>query len=131
MQYAHRAKATITGEFGKYSPACLHADNMLDADSSVGLTSGYGGDTYDAVWVQDPDVGVVIECNKVCLLLRHSTGCEVLGQHCVTHSCCHLQLTANQRMSGLCLMHLYLCNCSLSKTVCSALRQLKRQTVQI
>ncbi|CAK0785312.1 hypothetical protein CVIRNUC_008519 [Coccomyxa viridis] len=40
------------------------ADNMLDADSAVGLTSGYGGDTYDAAWVQDPDVGVVIECNK-------------------------------------------------------------------
>ena len=59
------------------APACLHADNVLDADSSVGLTSGYGGDTYDAAWVQDPDVGTVIECNKVCLLLRRCTHDEV------------------------------------------------------
>ena len=77
MQYAHCAKAIFTGECSKYSPVCLHADNTLDADSSVGLTSGYGGDTYDAAWVQDPDVGVVIECNKVCLLLRSCTSCEV------------------------------------------------------
>ena len=68
---------SLRGKIGIYIPVCLHADNMLDADSSVGLTSGYGGDTYDAAWVQDPDVGVVIECNKVCLLLRRCTRCEV------------------------------------------------------
>ena len=62
-------QATIKGRLAMLSSACLHADNMLDADSSVGLTSGYGGNSYDAAWVQDPDVGFVIECNKVGLPL--------------------------------------------------------------
>ena len=63
------------------SSACLHADNVLDADSSVGLTSGYGGNSYDAAWVQDPDVGLVIECNKVCL--PQSPPCTSCESRCV------------------------------------------------
>ena len=71
------ASLSLRGNIGINSPVCLHADNTLDADSSVGLTSGYGGDTYDAAWVQDPDVGVVIECNKVCIPLKRRTSFAV------------------------------------------------------
>lgn len=44
--------------------ACC-ADNTLKADSTVGLTSGYGGEAVNISWAHDPDVGVVVECNKV------------------------------------------------------------------
>lgn len=51
------------------------ADNNLGADDTIALTSGYGGTGYNATWVQDPDVGVVVECTKVpshpCMQISH------------------------------------------------------------
>ena len=108
--HAQGAQALCRGKNEMLSPACLHADNILDADSSVGLTSGYGGDSYDAAWVHDPDVGVVIECNKVSLWFTCCTSC---GMPCT--ALCNLlilpasadcQLRYSKRVL-LCLMHLY------------------------
>lgn len=52
-----------TAEVYRWEHVC--ADNLLDADPTVGLTSGYGGHAFNAEWEQDIDVGVVIACNKV------------------------------------------------------------------
>jgi len=62
------------------SKAWTCADNTLDADPDIGLTSGYGGKAYNTVWTQDPDVGVVVECSKVLLTSLHcsSLTCPVL-----------------------------------------------------
>ena len=55
----------------------MAADHNLSADPTIALTSGYGGTGYNTQWVQDPDVGVVVECTKVppillhCILLWH------------------------------------------------------------
>lgn len=52
-----------TGEIYRWE--YLRADNLLDADPTVGLTSGYGGRAFNAEWEQDIDVGIVFACNKV------------------------------------------------------------------
>ena len=41
------------------------ADNNLSADATIALTSGYGGKGFNTQWVEDNDVGVVVECTKV------------------------------------------------------------------
>ena len=49
---------------------CGTADNNLGADATIALTSGYGGTGHNTQWVQDPDVGIVVECSKVLILLH-------------------------------------------------------------
>lgn len=43
----------------------------MNADATIALTSGYEGRGINTAWVQDPDVGVVVECTKVTLMLLH------------------------------------------------------------
>ena len=49
----------------------MAADQTLSADATIALTSGYSGKDFNTQWVQDPDVGVVVECTKVPLILLH------------------------------------------------------------
>ena len=53
------------------------ADNNLSADATIALTSGYGGRGYNTTWMQDPDVGIVVECAKVTSLPCTQFSCDV------------------------------------------------------
>jgi len=78
------------------SEAWTCADNTLDADPDIGLTSGYGGKAYNTVWTQDPDVGVVVECSKVLLTF---TACGYEG-HCSSLTCLVLCDTTKVQLAG-------------------------------
>ena len=61
----------------------MTADHNLSADATIALTSGYGGRGFNTQWVQDPDVGVVVECTKVPLIpcTESSVTCTLLLWH--------------------------------------------------